>query len=448
MLSPPKTACQHDVYEDTVILFCDWFFPGDRFAGTFANLLLHDTGRISQYRQHRRNRRWRPVLRPFRVAADSQGNLYVTDSGNNTIREITPDGTVTTIAGLAGVKGSADGVGTNAQFSSPAGIAVSSGTNLFVADDNNNTIRKLTLTGTNWTVSTLAGLTGVYGNADGTGSNARFYVPAGIAEDPNTNIFVTDNYGMVVRKITPERTDWSVTTIAGLPYRTGSSNGIGTNAMFYFPRGIAVDTASNVYVADSENNSIRQLTPVGTNWLVSTIAGVASIRDSADGTGTNAHFFFPDDVGLDMAGHLYVMDTYNQTIRKMKLVGTNWVVTTVAGQVGVTGSTDGIGTNALFNYAQSLGFDGGGNLYVAGTHNSTIRLGRVITPLLQIAPAAGNKVILTWTNWAYAYILETSGTISPGAMWTPLTNGVVASGKNFVLTNNVGASAFYRLRGQ
>jgi hypothetical protein len=185
------------------------------------------------------------------------------------------------------------------------------------------------------------------------------------------------------------------------------------------------------------------------SFLFSTLAGVASIRDSADGTGTNAQFFFSDDVAWDAAGHLYVMDTYNQTIRKMTLVGTNWVVTTVAGQVGVTGSTDGIGTNALFNYAQSVVFDSAGNLYVADTHNSTIRFGRSIIPSLQIASVANNQVILSWPTWAYSFVLETSSTVSSGAVWTSLTNGVVTLANNFALTNNVGGSnAFYRLHGQ
>ena len=150
---------------------------------------------------------------------------------------------------------------------------------------------------------------------------------------------------------------------------------------------------------------------------------------------------------FDTTGHLYVMDTYNQTIRKMTLVGTNWMVTTVAGQVGITGSTDGIGTNALFNYAQSLAFDGAGNLYVADTHNSTVRFGRAIIPSLQIAPAANNQVVLSWPTWAYTFALETSSTVSPGAVWTPLTNGVVTLGGNFVQTNAVGGpNAYYRLQ--
>ena len=305
------------------------------------------------------------------VALDAQGNVYVADYYNCTIRKIATNGVVSTIAGLAGNIGSADGTNNAARFYYPSDIALDSGGSLYVADAYNSTIRKITPVGTNWVTSTIAGQAEVYGEADGVGSNAFFYVPAGIAVDANTNIFVSDNYGMVIRKVTPVGTNWMVTTIAGLPFTEGSSNGIGTNAMFYFPRGLAVDNASNVYVADSENNGIRKLSPVGTNWLVSTLAGVASIRANDDGTGTNAHFFFPDDVTFDTTGHLYVMDTYNQTIRKMTLVGTNWVVTTVAGQIGVTGSTDGIGTNALFNYAQSLAFDGAGNLYVADTHNST-----------------------------------------------------------------------------
>jgi sugar lactone lactonase YvrE len=380
------------------------------------------------------------------VALDGQGNVYVADYYNCTIRKIATNGVVSTIAGLAGIFGSADGTNSTARFYYPSDIALDSGGSLYVADAYNSTIRKITPVGTNWVTSTIAGQAEVYGEADGVGSNAFFYVPAGIAVDANTNIFVSDNYGMVIRKVTPVGTNWIVTTIAGLPFTEGSANGVGTNAMFYFPRGLAVDNASNVYVADSENNGIRKLSPIGTNWLVSTLAGVASIRANDDGTGTNAHFFFPDDVTFDTTGHLYVMDTYNQTIRKMTLMGTNWAVTTVAGQIGVTGSTDGIGTNALFNYAQSLAFDITGNLYVADTHNSTIRFGRAIIPFLQIAPAANNQVVLSWPTWAYSFLLETSGIVSPGAVWTPLTNGVVTLGNNLVLTNDVGGSnAFFRL---
>jgi len=381
------------------------------------------------------------------VALDAQGNVYVADYYNCTIRKIATNGVVSTIAGLAGNIGSADGTNNTARFYYPNDIALDSGGSLYVADAYNSTIRKITPVGTNWVTSTIAGQAEVYGEVDGVGSNAFFYVPAGIAVDANTNVFVSDNYGMVIRKVSPVGTNWTVTTIAGLPFTHGSSDGLGTNAMFYFPRGLAVDNASNVYVADSENNSVRKLSPVGTNWLVSTLAGVASIRANDDGTGTNAHFFFPDDVAFDTTGHLYVMDTYNQTIRKMTLVGTNWVVTTVAGQVGVTGSTEGIGTNALFNYAQSLAFDGAGNLYVADTHNSTVRFGRAIVPFLQIAPVANNQVVLSWPNWAYSFVLETSSNVSPGAVWTPLTNGVMTVGSNLVLTNNINAStAFYRLQ--
>ena len=382
------------------------------------------------------------------VALDPRGNVYVADYYNCTIRKIATNGVVSTLAGLAGSIGSADGTNSDARFYYPSDIALDNGGSLYVADAYNSTIRRITPVGTNWVTRTIAGQAEFYGIQDGIGTNAFFYVPAGIAVDARTNVYVTDNYGMVVRQLTPVGPDWSVTTIAGLPYTEGSSNGIGTNAMFYFPRGLAVDNASNVYVADSENNSIRQLKPVGTNWLVSTLAGVASIRDSADGTGTNAHFFFPDDVTLDAVGHLYVMDTYNQTIRKMTLVGTNWVVTTVAGQVGVTGSADGLGTNALFNYAQSLAFDGAGNLYVADTHNSTIRLGHAMYPSLQIV-LAGNQAILSWPTWANGFNLETSGTIAFGAVWNPLTNGVSTVGNNFVLTNNTSApNAFYRLHGE
>src|SRR3954467_1472404 len=160
---------------------------------------------------------------PGYSAIDAAGNIYVTDTLNNTIRKISTAGTVTTFAGRAGESGSADGSLTTARFNSPNGITFDSGGNLFVADYGNNIIRKITAAGV---VSTIAGSAGVSGSADGTGSTARFNGPQGIAVDANGNVYVTDRKNATVRKISSAG---AVSTIAGLAGFTGSANGVGTN---------------------------------------------------------------------------------------------------------------------------------------------------------------------------------------------------------------------------
>lgn len=384
------------------------------------------------------------------LVLDPQGNLYAADYYNATIRKITTNGDVSTIAGQAGNLGSADGTNGSAQFYYPYNLAGDSQSNIYVTDVYNSTIRKLTPVGTNWVVTTIAGQAGVYGIVDGLGTNAVFYVPDGIAADNNGNLFVADDYGHTIRRLAWVGTNWLVTTIAGRPFTHGYADGIGTNAMFYFPHALVVDSATNVYVADMENNAIRKLTQAGTNWTVTTLAGQPAVRGSADGTGTNAQFYFPAGLALDGNGNLYVADTYNQTIRKMTPAGTNWIVSTVAGRVGIQGSTDGIGTNALFNYLYGVAVDGAGNLYVADTYNSTIRLGVLASPappLLQINPANADQMIVSWPLSAADFVLETSGTASFGAAWAPATNGVAIVGREFARTDTLGSTnTFYRLR--
>jgi hypothetical protein len=230
----------------------------------------------------------------------------------------------TTIAGTAGVYGNADGTNGAAQFGGipppllglAPGIVVDSGGNLYVADTGNDTIRKLTPVGTNWVVTTIAGLAGNYGSADGTNGDARFLNPSGITVDSGGNLFVADRYNDTIRKVAPVGTNWVVTTIAGLAGNYGSADGIGTNALFSWPGGVAVDNAGNIYVADSRNATIRMVTPVGTNWVVTTIAGLAGNYGSADGIGTNALFSWPGGVAVDNAGNIYVADSRNTTIRQ------------------------------------------------------------------------------------------------------------------------------------
>lgn len=300
---------------------------------------------------------------PNDVAVDSAGNVFVADTGNSTIRMITPGGIVSTLAGTAGNRGMVDGVGSAAWLNRPEGLAIDSTGTLHVADTANNAIREVAPDGT---VSTLAGfgLAGSKGSADGLGAAARFNEPSGVAVDGSGNIYVADSYNTTIRKIAP---DGTVSTVAGTPGSAGTVDGVGAAAQFFIPTGVTIDGAGNLFVADAYNATIRKVTPDGT---VSTLAGTAATRGSADGTGGAAEFNQPLSVAVDSAGNVFVADTANSTIRKVSPAG---VVTTFAGIAGSSGFTDGIGTAAQFSSPEGVAVDGAGNVYVADAGNNSIR---------------------------------------------------------------------------
>jgi sugar lactone lactonase YvrE len=203
---------------------------------------------------------------PTGVAVDSAGNAYVTDNGNNVIRKVTPAGAMSVFAGKGGASGSNDGPGDAARFATPRGIAIDGKDNLYVADEGNSNIRKITPAGV---VTTLAGTAGQSGAANGTGAAASFSAPRSLSADAAGNVFVADTDNHTVRKITPAGV---VTTLAGKAGESGKADGIAAAARFSEPRGIAVDADGNVYVADSGNGAVRQITPAG---VVTTIAAAA-----------------------------------------------------------------------------------------------------------------------------------------------------------------------------
>jgi hypothetical protein len=291
---------------------------------------------------------------PIGVVVDSSGNVYVSDF-SNVIRKITPLGVVTTFAG-SGSGASTDGTGTNASFNNPYGLAIDSSGNIYVSEESGHRIRKITSAGV---VTTLAG-SGSGTFADGTGASASFYRPYGVAVDSAGNVYVADAYNNRIRKITPLGV---VTTLAGNG-SNGNTNGTGTNASFFHPVGITVDSDGNVYVGGIAN-SIRKITPLG---VVTTLAG-GSTAGSTDGTGTNAQFNECWGITIDSFGNLYVTDLNNRRIRKITSAG---VVTTVAGS-GSQGSSDGTGTNASFNFPWGIAADLTGSLYVADKNNNRIR---------------------------------------------------------------------------
>lgn len=249
---------------------------------------------------------------PEGVAVDASGNVYVADGWNHTIRKITPVGVVSTLAGSAGEGGSADGAGSAARFMNPQGVAVDASGNVYVVDSENHTIRKITPGGI---VSTLAGSAGERGRADGAGSVARFYRPAGIVVGASGNVYVADSENHTIRKITP---GGIVSTLAGSPEEWGSVDGPGSVAKFHRPSGIAVDASGNIYVADSGNNTIRRITPAG---VVSTIGGKAGTTGGSDGLGSLSVFTFPNGMAIDASGVLFVSDNMENRIVKGTPVG-------------------------------------------------------------------------------------------------------------------------------
>jgi hypothetical protein len=308
-------------------------------------------------------------------------------------------------------------------------VAVDSAGNLYVADALNYTIREVTPVGTNWVVTTLAGLAGVSGNVNATGSNARFSYPTGMAVDSAGNVYVADMYNNAIRKVTPVGTNWVVTTLA-----TG----------FYRPDGVAVDSAGNVYVADWFNQRICKVTSAG---VVTTLAGLTGSIGSVDGTNSAARFNYPIGVAVDMAGNVYVTDNSDNMIRKVTPVGTNWVVTTLAGLAGYCAEIDGTGPAARFTVGEGVAVDTAGNLYVGDFGNSTIRKGfpasSVPAPLLQPPSLSAGQFGFGITGLpGLAVNIESSGDLS---QWEVVGTCILDGGTNsFVNPNPSLGAQFYR----
>jgi sugar lactone lactonase YvrE len=281
---------------------------------------------------------------PGSIAIDAAGDLVVGDRGNHTVRRIAADATVATVAGVASgrIFGSADGMGTAAQFGTPQGVTADAAGNLYVADTGSHTIRKITPAGA---VTTLAGKAGETGKVNGTAAEARFNLPTDVALDAAGNLYVADSGNALVRKITPAGI---VSTLAGggpTPEQF-ITNGTGTAASFLRPHGLAIDAAGNLFVTDSVDTSIRKITPTGE---VTSFAGSLKFTALIDGVGTATQFGSPHGIAIDRQGNLYVADTGNCALRK---ITPDAVVSTVPN------------TRGSFCGAMAIAVDSAGNLYV------------------------------------------------------------------------------------
>ena len=318
---------------------------------------------------------------PSGIAVGPNGNIYISDRDNYRIRMMTPQGEVTTLAG-SGFPRFFDGApGSYAAFNLPIGIAMDRNGNIIVADRDNNAIRKVEPNGM---LTTIAGqATADY--LDGTGTNAKFKNPCGVAVDSNNNIYVADTYNHRIRKITPEGV---VTTFAGSG--TGTfADGTGTAASFNQPYGLAVDSNNNVFVADTGNRRIRKITP---QMVVTTIAGNESLGTIVDGTGSSASIGVVITITIDSNDNIFFTDydMYKHYIRKLTPQG---VITTIAGSE--SGYADGIGSSAKFSTSFGIAVDANNNIIVADSFNHRIRMIKQPVEAPPVSPLAAALTIPT-----------------------------------------------------
>jgi sugar lactone lactonase YvrE len=310
------------------------------------------------------------------VAVDTAGNLYIADSSNNRVRKVSTSGTITTVAGNGSSGHWGDGgTATNAGLASPWGVAVDAAGNLYIADSDNHRVRKVSMSGTITTVAG-SGTTGYsgggYSGDGGPATGATLNNPYGVAVDTSGSLYIADTYNSRVRKVS---TSGTITTIAGSTTQGLSGDGgPATDAGLAFPYGVAVDSAGNVYIADTDNHRVRKVSTSGT---ITTIAGSGTTGYSGGGysgdggPATSARLFNPYGVAVDAAGNVYIADTDNSRVREVSTLGT---ITTIAGtgSFGLSGD-GGRATIATLYSPYGVAVDMAGNLYVADTYNNRIR---------------------------------------------------------------------------
>jgi hypothetical protein len=317
----------------------------------------------------------------------------------------------------------------NARFYGPSQIVWLPAGDLAVLDS--SVIRIVSRQDQDWVVKSVVGSRTQYGTVDGTNSQVIFARPVAMCADRAGNIYIADSSHHVVRKMWQDGPDWVVKTIAGTPGVSGSVDGKNQEARFSAPNSIVADNQGAVYVVDEISGALRKLVQSGEDWIVSTVAtskdigmvlamtlgaddyiyvtfrnGVGKLNPyevpvqltqlagwlgpfgdtagtgSADGTNSDARFFYPHGITSDVKGALLVVDSLNNTIRKIspepvpdKSGATNWVVTTIGGVAGEYGTADGPGANARFNYPLGITSDAAGALYIADQGNMCIRRG-------------------------------------------------------------------------
>jgi uncharacterized protein (TIGR03437 family) len=366
------------------------------------------------------------LYRPQSVVLDSGGNLYIADSYNNRIREIS-NGVITTVAGTgtAGYTGDS-GPAASARLNRPEGVALDSAGNLYIADYNNYRVREVS----NGVIATVAG-SGVwgYGGDNGPAIAAQLYLPTGVAVDSAGNLYIADRSNNRIREVS----NGVIGTVAGGGLVLGD-NGPATSAQLYLPAGVAVDSAGSLYIADSLNNLIRKVS----NGVITTVAGNGTPGYSGDnGPATSAQLNGPTAVALDAAGNLYIADYTNCIIRKVS----GGVITTVAGNGtgAITGKSgdNGPATSAQLNGPSSIAVDAAGNLYIADSLNNRIR--KVSNGIITTVAGTGTEGFLgdngpatsAWLDSPFGVALDAAGNLyiadTVNVRIRKISNGVITT---------------------
>lgn len=365
---------------------------------------------------------------PRAVATDSEGNLYIADMRNRVIRKVNNNGLISTVAGngTAGNAG-AGGPATAAQLAQPTGMTIDNEGNVYIADYNSSVIKKVTTSG----IMTIFAGTGTEGFSGdhGPASQAKLYRPTAVAVDKDGNVFISDASNKVIRKVSKSGI---ITTVAGVPGRAGyaGDGGPATKALLTQPAGIAVDNSGNIYIADPSNSVIRKVNPAG---IMSTFAGNGTAGYSGDnGPATKAQFQIgsPQGLAVDPAGNVYASDYQNHAIRK---INTKGIISTIAG----TGAPDYAGDGgpailAKIWYPIGIATDIAGNVFITDSYNNTIR--EIVSscnapmPSFELQPA--NKSVCKGGN----VVFSVNATHAEAFQWQVYSNGEwsdVTDGANY-----------------
>jgi uncharacterized protein (TIGR03437 family) len=323
---------------------------------------------------------------PFN-AVPAGGSVYIADQVNHVIRKVTPDGNINLFAGTTGTAGYAGDGNTalNAYFNLPLGVAVDSAGNVYIADSANNAIRKVDTKGN---VSSIAGNTGSagYGGDGGPAISGYLNQPNALVLDAAGNIYIADTGNNRIRKVS---TSGTITLVAGnnFPAYAGDG-GPAVVGELNHPEGLAVDGAGNVYVADTFNHVIRKVS----NGIITTFAGTGGVAGfSGDGGAANkAKLNHPEGVAVDAGGNVYIADSFNNRIRR---VGANGVITTIAGTGLASYGGDGLlATDSAMRFPSGVSVDSAGKIYVADPQNNVIR---VMNPIPGGPPAISANGVIT-----------------------------------------------------